>query len=83
MGTKTPGQQPPPVPAEFGNKWVAWSPDHMQILASAETFRELWQEVQRKKIEGAIIERVPPANARFVGRAGLINTGLRATRVLT
>ena len=67
MTENTAGQQPPPVPAEYGNKWIAWSSDHMRILASAETLRELWQEIQTRNIEGAVIERVPPANARFVG----------------
>ena len=60
-------RRPPPVPAEYARKWIAWSSDHMEILASAETLRELWKEVETQRIENPIFERVPPADARFIG----------------
>lgn len=39
----------------------------MEILASAETLQELWKQVETRKIENPIFERVPPADARFIG----------------
>jgi hypothetical protein len=67
MIDRTPDAQPPPVPVKYARKWIAWSSDHMEILAAADRLQDLWKEVEQRGIEGPIFERVPRANARFIG----------------
>ncbi len=39
----------------------------MEIVAAADTLPELCEEVERRRIDDPIFERVPPADARFIG----------------
>lgn len=55
------------VPAEYGGKWVAWNSDHARIVAQSNSMEELWQLVRAQKISDPIFEKVPRADARFVG----------------
>jgi hypothetical protein len=57
----------PPVPAEYGGRWVVWNADHSQIVADGESFLELWQLVRERKIENPTFEKVPRADVRFIG----------------
>ena len=56
-----------PVPIEYAGKWVAWAPDHSQILAHSDSIKELWQIAQDRRIPDPIFEKVPPTDVRFVG----------------
>ena len=56
-----------PVPIEYAGKWVAWAPDHSQILAHSESIQELWQIARDRRISDPIFEKVPRSDVSFVG----------------
>lgn len=55
------------VSAEYSGKWVAWTADHLRIVAEGETIAELWQTVQDQGIVDPVFEKVPRFDVRFVG----------------
>lgn len=52
--------------AEYSGKWVAWSADHVRVLAHAETLQQLWQLVRDEQIVDPVFEKVPRVDVRFV-----------------
>lgn len=58
----------PPVPVEYGGKWVAWSADHSRVLAHSERFEELWRLINEQQIPDPVFEKVPRSDVRLVGR---------------
>ena len=56
------------VPIEYAGKWVAWSSDHAQIVAGADSLPSLWQVVLDQDIADPIFEKVPRSEVRFVGK---------------
>jgi hypothetical protein len=45
---------------EFAGKWVAWSGDGQQIVASGDTLAEVQERVRRAQAGGVSYERLPP-----------------------
>jgi hypothetical protein len=58
----------PPVPFEYSGKWIAWSADHMRIVAHDDSFPELWKRVREAGVEDPIFEKVPRLDCLFVSR---------------
>lgn len=56
-----------PIPVEYAGKWIAWSADHLQIVARGESLEELWRIVQDRRVADPIFEKVPRHDVRFVG----------------
>ncbi len=55
------------VPVEFAGKWVAWSSDHSQILASDQSLQALWKMAKEQDLRDPVFEKVPRADVSFVG----------------
>ena len=64
-------QQPRPAPPlECHGKLVAWSHDGTRVVASGDSFAEVKAMASAAGEQRPRYERVPPADARFVGGAG-------------
>lgn len=55
------------VPIEFSGKWVAWNSDHSRIVAHSDDVHELWRIALDHQIADPVFEKIPRADARFVG----------------
>jgi hypothetical protein len=53
--------------APYQEKHVAWSTDGKQILASAETWEELYREIDRKGITDYVIGFIPSGDISDLG----------------
>ncbi|OGY31512.1 MAG: hypothetical protein A3C02_00780 [Candidatus Andersenbacteria bacterium RIFCSPHIGHO2_02_FULL_45_11] len=62
-------ETPQTVPIEYAGKWIAWSDDHMRIVASADRLADLHREVERIGEKDVWYDKVPDANIRFGGAA--------------
>lgn len=63
-------QSRPAPPLECHGKLVAWSRDSARIVASGDTFAEVKAKALAAGEPRPRYERVPPADARFVGGVG-------------
>jgi hypothetical protein len=50
----------PLAPREFAGKWVAWSADHREIVASGDTLAEVREQVARSGVGGVSYEKLCP-----------------------
>jgi hypothetical protein len=58
---------PPPVPAEYGGKWIVWTRDGMRIARVGDTRSEARAVAESAVTTETIYEWVPPADARLIG----------------
>jgi hypothetical protein len=63
-------QEAPLVPRQYAGQWIAWDHDHTRIIASGETFEEVRQAAIETGEPDPLLDKVPPANVRFVGGNG-------------
>ena len=61
-----PGTRPVP-PLEFHGKLVAWDHNGMKIVAAGDTFAEVKAKALAAGEVRPRYERIPPADARFIG----------------
>lgn len=59
----------PTVPLEYAGKWIAWSSDHLRIVASAEHLEEVHRLVSENGETDVWYDKVPDATVRFGGAA--------------
>jgi hypothetical protein len=50
----------PCAPRELAGRWVAYSADGLHIIASGETFTEVWEKARRETTERVSFEKLPP-----------------------
>ncbi len=55
----------PPVPFEYSGKWIAWSADHLRIVAHDDSLPALWAAVRAAQVEDPVFEKVPNPGPRF------------------
>jgi hypothetical protein len=62
-------KEPPIVPIKYAGQWIAWNGQQTRIIASGST----WQEARQAAIAAGepdpVLDKVPRARVRFVGRA--------------
>ncbi len=58
------------IPRDFAGKWIAWSHDRRRIVACGVTLPEARNAAQAVGESDPVFDKVPRANAWFVG-AGL------------
>lgn len=58
-GKSTANNATPPDPVSYAGKWVAWTEDGSEIVASARTLRSVQLRATRAGHPGAIFERIP------------------------
>ena len=62
-------QRPQTIPLEYGGKWIAWDKDMVRIVAHADTFAQVREQVRAGGIAGACYQKVPtPAQIRAHGK---------------
>ncbi|MBP87543.1 MAG: hypothetical protein CMJ64_12595 [Planctomycetaceae bacterium] len=66
MATANQNERPVP-PLEYHGKLVAWSHDGTRIVASGDLFAEVKAKAHAAGESRPRYERIPPADARFVG----------------
>ncbi len=62
-------ETPQAVPIEYAGKWIAWSSDHMRIVASADHLADLHRDVEKIGEKDVWYDKVPHATIRFGGAA--------------
>ena len=60
-------EQWPAVPAEFAGQWIAWNHDRSRIVGQGRTATEALQRASRAGEDRPLLEKVPPADAVFIG----------------
>jgi hypothetical protein len=63
-------QSRPTPPLECHGKLVAWSRDGSKIIASGDSFAEVKAKAIAAGEDRPRYERIPPADARFIGSHG-------------
>ena len=58
---------PNAVPVKYAGKWVVWNSDHSQIVASADTVKDVWRIAHEQLVSDPVFEKVPRSDVRFVG----------------
>lgn len=61
----------PTVPLKYAGKWIAWSFDHTEIVASGDHLKDVHDEVRQAggDVSKVWFDKVPDANIRFGGAA--------------
>jgi hypothetical protein len=60
-------QKSPEELSPFHGRWVAWSEDGCQILASAGDLDNLFQEIDRRGLNRYVLDRIPLPEEDFLG----------------
>lgn len=68
MISPTPDEQPQPVPAEYGGKWIVWNKEGTYIVGVGATLEEAEQEAKEHGETETISEWIPPADSLQIGR---------------
>lgn len=63
----TSNQQPETVTEKYSDQWIAWDEADQHIVATGRTYDEAKQNAISLGINSPIIEKIPPADAAFVG----------------
>lgn len=57
------------VPIEYAGKWIAWSADHMRIVANADHLAELHSYIEKIGEKDVWYDKVPSRTDFFGGAA--------------
>lgn len=69
MNSSTAKEEAPSVPIEFEGQWIAWSSDHMRIVASGEHLADVHRQVEEKGEKDVWFDKVPSSKSFFGGAA--------------
>lgn len=60
-------QEPEPIGAKYGGKWIAWDDAAVRVVASGETLEEVRKQAVEAGVKLPGLEFVPPSDRAFVG----------------
>lgn len=60
-------RSPSAVPIEYSGKWIAWNRERTEILASANTMKEILEIAKQRGFVEPIFSKIPRADIVLIG----------------